>query len=478
MAVTDGIRLQTRSRGKYDMQLNIYDTLQKSKVKFIPVDLNNVRIYVCGPTVYDYPHIGNARPVVIFDTLVRLLRTIYKKVTYVRNITDIDDKINARSLESGEDISLITSRTEKIFSDDMLALNALPPDVEPRATEHIAEMINFIKLLITKGHAYEVERHVLFKVDSMRNYGKLSGLSNRQIISGARVDIAPIKQDPRDFVLWKPSSEEIPGWQSPWGRGRPGWHIECSAMSQKHLGDTFDIHGGGQDLIFPHHENEIAQSKCALGPNAFAKYWMHNGYLMSESEKMSKSRNNFYTVRELLKEFPGEAIRFLLLKTHYRQPLDFTKQGLIDAKQELDRFYRAILDITIKDKENLDSTNPNTALFDDLNTPLAISHLHELTSKLNKATSEIEKQTLAKKLINAGSLLGLIQTNPQDWFKWQPKTEIGIGFNDQLIEKMISERHLARLAKNFEEGDKIRNTLLENGIMLEDKDGHTIWRRT
>ncbi|MCW9040939.1 MAG: cysteine--tRNA ligase, partial [Rhodospirillales bacterium] len=311
------------------MGLHIHNTLTRRKDAFEPIDPANVRMYVCGPTVYDYAHIGNARPVVVFDVLYRLLKTIYPKVTYVRNITDVDDKINARARESGEDIRAITERTADAFHADMAALNALPPDIEPRATEHIPEMTAMIETLIASGHAYEAEGHVLFSVASFDGYGALSGRNRDEMIAGARVEVAPYKRDPADFVLWKPSGEDEPGWQSPWGYGRPGWHLECSAMSGRYLDKTFDIHGGGQDLIFPHHENEIAQSVCAHGGTPFVRYWMHNGYLMAEGEKMSKSLGNFYTVHELLDDFPGEAIRLVLLQTHYRQPLDFTRDGLV-----------------------------------------------------------------------------------------------------------------------------------------------------
>ncbi len=314
------------------MALHIHDTLSRKKVAFNPRDKNHVRMYVCGPTVYDFAHIGNARPVVIFDILCRLLRLLYPKVTYVRNITDVDDKINKAASESGQTIQTITEKTTKVFQEDMAALGALNPDHEPRATQHIEGMKSLIEKLLESSHAYEIEGHVLFDVNSMSNYGRLSKLNRDELVAGARVEVAPFKKDPADFVLWKPSSENIPGWDSPWGRGRPGWHLECSVMSEKFLGPEFDIHGGGQDLIFPHHENEIAQSTCISG-GGFAKYWIHNGYLMAEGEKMSKSLGNFYTVNDLLKEFPGEAIRLTLLKTHYRQPLDFTKAGIEEAKR-------------------------------------------------------------------------------------------------------------------------------------------------
>ncbi|MEZ7864747.1 MAG: cysteine--tRNA ligase [Rhodospirillales bacterium] len=459
------------------MTLKIYDTLSRVKTDFNPLDPAHVRMYVCGPTVYDYAHIGNARPVVVFDVLSRLLRTLYPKVTYARNITDVDDKINARAQESGEDIGTITKRTTDIFHQDMAELCALPPDVEPRATDHIKEMIAMIEDLIDKGHAYAKDGHVVFSVPSMSEYGKLSKLDKRQIIAGARVEIAPYKRDAQDFVLWKPSADGIPGWESPWGRGRPGWHIECSAMSHKHLGESFDIHGGGLDLIFPHHENEIAQSKCAHGPETFAKYWMHNGYLMSEGEKMSKSLGNFYTVHVLLEEFPGEAIRLALLKSHYRKPMDFTKEGLREAKLELDRFYNILRRHSSVPKSQADiPKSVLSQLKDDLNTPGAISALHQCLGALKNAE---EDQILAAKnaLLAAGYVLGLLQQDPEDWLKWQPVTATEAGLSDAEIEVLIAERVNARANKDFAASDRIRDQLTNDGIILEDSSEGTIWRR-
>jgi cysteinyl-tRNA synthetase len=459
------------------MTLKIYDTLSRVKTDFNPLDPAHVRMYVCGPTVYDYAHIGNARPVVVFDVLSRLLRTLYPKVTYARNITDVDDKINARAQESGEDIGTITKRTTDIFHQDMAELCALPPDVEPRATDHIKEMIVMIEDLIDKGHAYAKDGHVVFSVPSMSEYGKLSKLDKRQIIAGARVEIAPYKRDAQDFVLWKPSADEMPGWESPWGRGRPGWHIECSAMSHKHLGESFDIHGGGLDLIFPHHENEIAQSKCAHGPETFAKYWMHNGYLMSEGEKMSKSLGNFYTVHVLLEEFPGEAIRLALLKSHYRKPMDFTKEGLREAKLELDRFYNILRRHSSVPKSQADiPKSVLSQLKDDLNTPGAISALHQCLGALKNAE---EDQILAAKnaLLAAGYVLGLLQQDPEDWLKWQPVTATEAGLSDAEIEVLIAERVNARANKDFAASDRIRDQLTNDGIILEDSSEGTIWRR-
>ncbi len=455
------------------MALHIHDTLRGRKVKFTPRKKGEVRIYVCGPTVYDLAHIGNARPVVVFDVFIRLLRRLYPKVTYVRNITDVDDKINAAAKESGKPIQAITERTTKIFHDDMAALGNLPPDHEPKATDHIPGMIALTEKLLESGNAYEAEGHVLFSVSSMDDYGKLSKLNRDDLVAGARVEVAPYKQDPADFVLWKPSpTDDLPGWDSPWVRGRPGWHLECSVMSEKFLGPEFDIHGGGQDLIFPHHENEIAQSTCT-GGSAFAKYWMHNGYLMAEGEKMSKSLGNFYTVHELLDEFPGEAIRLALLKTHYRQPLDFTKDGLAEAKRELDGFYGALRGA--KGDPAVESETPDIieALSDDLNTPLALSHLHELSGDLNKADGELEPEAFSR-LMTAGKILGLLQQDPEDWFKGEA-SEGGLG--DAAIDALIAEREHARADKDFKRGDEIRDQLEAQGILLEDGARGTTWKR-
>src|SRR6476659_90732 len=354
------------------MSLVIYNTLSREKEPFAPIDAGHVRMYVCGPTVYDYVHIGNARPVVAFDVLYRLLKRRYPRVTYVRNITDIDDRIMTRAAENGEPIEALTDRTAQAYQTDMGRLGALVPDVEPRATAYVGQMVALIERLVAGGHAYAAEGHVLFSVPSMPDYGRLSRKPRDELIAGARVEVAPYKKDPADFVLWKPSTDAQPGWPSPWGRGRPGWHIECSAMSAAHLGETFDIHGGGLDLIFPHHENEIAQSRSAFGHAIMAKYWMHNGFLNISGEKMSKSLGNFFTVHELLDQYPGEAIRLLLLSAHYRQPLDFTHDGLQQAKATLDHWYGALRGKTVA-SANAVPASVETALSDDLNTPLAIS---------------------------------------------------------------------------------------------------------
>ena len=447
------------------MTLYVYNTLSRAKEAFEPIVADHVRMYVCGPTVYNLAHIGNARPVVIFDMLARLLRHLYPKVTYVRNITDIDDKINAASRETGEDIRSITDRTTQIFQDDMIALGAEPPDIEPRCTDHVTQMIAMTETLIKHGNAYEAEGHVMFHVPSMEDYGQLSRHNRDELIAGARVDVAPYKRDPADFVLWKPSDDTTPGWDSPWGRGRPGWHIECSAMSQEYLGNEFDIHGGGQDLIFPHHENELAQSRCANHTGGMAKYWMHNGYLMAEGEKMSKSLGNFYTVHDLLEEFPGEAIRLVLLQTHYKQPLDFTKDGIAQAQRTLDKWYRAIADLPAGTDDVPQSVID--ALSDDLNTPKAIAELHRLA----RDDSENDRQAFYA----GAKFLGLMQKSADEWFRWSPA---GVSKIDEVaINTLIEERALARINKDFGRSDEIRDELSALGIVLEDGTNGTTWKR-
>jgi cysteinyl-tRNA synthetase len=453
------------------MTIRLHNTLTRKVEEFTPLDPTNVRMYVCGPTVYDYAHIGNARAVLAFDILFRLLRHEYgvDHVTYARNITDVDDKIIAAHQASGEPIGSITERTTQAFHDDIAALGALPPTVEPRATQHIAEMIALVETLLAKGHAYAAEGHVLFNVPSMPDYGHLSRRNRDELIAGARVEVAPYKKDPADFVLWKPSSDDQPGWDSPWGRGRPGWHLECSAMSEKHLGASFDIHGGGIDLIFPHHENEIAQSTCAHGHGTFAKVWMHNGFLSVEGEKMSKSLGNFITIRDALKEHHGETIRLAMLKTHYRQPLDWTATAIKEAKANLDHWYGALRSARstgiAKQHDGV-----VTALADDMNTPLAVAALHELAGETHRGGEG------ADRLRAGGALLGLLQSDPEAWFKWQPEGA-GSGLSDADIETAIQNRLAARKAKNFAEADRIRKELADAGIVLEDGPGGTTWRR-
>ncbi|MEQ9812040.1 MAG: cysteine--tRNA ligase [Azospirillaceae bacterium] len=454
-------------------ELKVHNTLSRKKERFVPIDPGHVRMYVCGPTVYDYAHIGNARPVVVFDVLYRLLKRLYPKVIYVRNITDVDDKIMERALETGEPISAITARTAEAYFADMAALGALTPDVQPRATEHIVQMIAMIERLIETGNAYAADGHVLFNVPSMADYGRLSGRNREEQIAGARVDVAPYKRDPADFVLWKPSSTDQPGWDSPWGRGRPGWHIECSAMAEAHLGEVFDIHGGGIDLVFPHHENEIAQSRSAHGTELMARYWMHNGYLLSEGEKMSKSLGNFYTVHDLLKEYPGEALRLVLLTAHYRQPVDFTREGVEAAIKRLDGWYDALRRTAAAgdaDGETIDAVA--APLLDDLNTPAALSRMDALAHALNKAEDDTERARLRAAMLALGRLLGLVEQAPETWFKG--------GTDDAeaaAIDKLIAERLAARQAKDFATADRIRDDLATRGIVLEDGPGGTTWKR-
>ncbi|MBN8875344.1 MAG: cysteine--tRNA ligase [Rhodospirillales bacterium] len=444
--------------------LVLHNSLTRRKERFEPIDPQHVRMYVCGPTVYDLVHIGNARPVVVFDVLARLLRRLYPRVTYVRNITDIDDKINARAAELGVPIATLTGRTTEDFHADLAALGALPPDVEPRATGHITEMIAVIERLIASGHAYAAEGHVLFSVPSYPAYGRLSGRSPDELLAGARIDVAPYKNNPGDFVLWKPSPPELPGWDSPWGRGRPGWHIECSAMAWKHLGESFDIHGGGTDLIFPHHENEVAQSLCAFPGASFARYWVHNGMLLVDGEKMSKSLGNFITLREALARAPGEAIRLLLLRTHYRATPDFSDAALTEAKRELDRFYRALE--AFPDIHAVDPpTQVMAALCDDLNTPLALSAMHGLADAALAGDFEA-----ACGLRAAGDMLGLLQAAPEAWFR-------GAGDDAAEIEAAIAERLAARKARDFARADAIRAELAARGVVLEDGPRGTTWRR-
>lgn len=453
--------------------LRIYDSMTRAKQVFEPIDPNHVRLYVCGPTVYDYAHVGNARPVVVFDTLVRVLNHLFPKVTYVRNVTDVDDKINQRARESGEPISVITARTHKAYLDDMGALNARKPDIEPRATEHIAEMIAMCERLIEQGFAYAAEGHVLFSVAKFDEYGKLSRRNRDEMIAGARVEVAPYKKDPADFVLWKPSDDDTPGWDSPWGRGRPGWHIECSAMSTRYLGENFDIHGGGSDLVFPHHENEIAQSCCANRGSSYAKYWMHNGHLMVEGEKMSKSLGNFVTVHELLENWPGEAIRLAMMGTHYHQPINWTEENLRQAKEALDRFYSAL-------RQNADIPAAKVdmpegvlkALCDDLNTPLAIAEFHELVTALNKAGDDAAKADAKGRVLAAASLLGILEQEPEAWFT-------GGGDDDEAaeIDALIIKRTEAKKNRDFATADQIRDDLKARGIILEDSKDGTTWKR-
>ncbi len=459
------------------MALHLYNTLNRGKVRFEPLRRGAVGMYVCGPTVYDFAHIGNARPVVVFDVLYRLLKRLYPKVTYVRNVTDVDDKINAAAKDSGESIQAITERTTKAFHEDMAALGTLAPDAEPRATDHIPQMIAMIEALIAAGNAYEAEGHVLFSGPSWGGYGRLSGQNRDEIIAGARVEVAPYKRDPADFVLWKPSAPDLPGWDSPWGRGRPGWHLECSAMSKYYLGETFDIHGGGQDLIFPHHENEIAQSTCAHGGGEFVRTWMHNGYVTVEGEKMSKSLGNIITVREILKNHPGEAVRLALLSAHYRQPLNWTAKSLEQARETLDRFYGALRnDYRLVTAESAEPPEPMVAaLLDDLNTPQAITRLHALATSINRTGKVSKRIDLAASLRAGGALLGILQQDPEAWRKWRPPAAQTLGETE--IESLVANRAKARETRDFAEADRIRDDLAARGIVLEDGPDGTTWRR-
>ncbi len=454
------------------MPLTLYNSLTRRKEPFVPIDPQNVRMYVCGPTVYDLAHIGNARAVVVFDQLYRVLRHTYgaEHVRYVRNITDVEDKIIAASQASGEPIDALTRRTTAIFQADMAALGALTPDVEPRATDHIPQMIAMIERLIGSGHAYAADGHVLFAVASYPSYGKLARRSRAEMVAGARVEVAPYKQDPGDFVLWKPSTPEQPGWDSPWGRGRPGWHIECSAMSEAHLGESFDIHGGGVDLIFPHHENEVAQSECAHDGKRFVNFWVHNGFLSVDSTKMSKSLGNFVTAHELLGQWPGEVIRLALLGTHYRDPLDWTIARLGSARAILNRFYRALaLPSKRLEESAVAPQDVAEALADDLNTPLALSRLQSLCALIYRTTEETERGRQQAELVSSGNLLGLLKDDPIGWSHGEELS------GPETIEK-IAERALARKERRFADADRIRDELEANGIILEDGPNGTIWR--
>jgi len=450
------------------LELKLYDTLTREKRVFTPIDPSHVRMYVCGPTVYDFAHIGNARPVIVFDVLFRLLRHIYgaDHVTYVRNITDVDDKINARAAERGVSIRELTEATYKNFKEDVAALGCLPPTVEPRATEHIEQMKVLIERLVRSGCAYVAEDHVLFNVSSMPDYGKLSKRPLDEMIAGARVEVAPYKRNPMDFVLWKPSKPGEPAWPPPAGiatPGRPGWHIECSAMAWQHLGETFDIHGGGIDLVFPHHENEIAQSRCAFHTKVMANYWMHNGFLQVEGEKMSKSLGNFVTIHELLKDWPGEVVRLNMLRTHYRQPFDWTVAGLREAQKTLDTWYALTVDVA----PGYMCADALDALMDDLNTPKALAALHELRGEAVKGA-----KPAAACLKASAQLIGLLQMPADAWAAFRPAS---ITFDESKVASLIEARNAARKAKDFKESDRIRDELAAMGVVLKDSKEGTTW---
>jgi cysteinyl-tRNA synthetase len=457
------------------MTLKLYNTMGGDKEVFEPLVPNEVTMYVCGPTVYNLAHIGNARPVVVFDTLFRLLQTHYDKVTYARNITDVDDKIITAAKEGNRSIESVTGEFTAKYREDMAQLNALPPTLEPHATHNIDAMIDLTRALVEKGHAYESGGHVLFSVESMPDYGKLSNRNLDDMLAGARVEVADYKRHPGDFVLWKPSSDEDPGWDSPWGRGRPGWHLECSAMIRAHLGETIDIHGGGRDLIFPHHENEIAQSRCAHGGD-YVRYWMHNAYLDIDGEKMSKSLGNFRTVRDLLQSYRGEVLRFALLSAHYRSPLNFSAELLEQAQATLDSLYstlRDVQDIELDTEVALAQEPFYQALNDDLNTPVAIAEIHALAHQLHKASSE-DKASLKARILAAGNLLGILEQDPQEWLQ-EAAADDAISAED--IEALITERQEAKLSKDYARADEIRQSLLDQGVVLEDSREGTKWKR-
>ena len=456
--------------------MHLHNTATGRKETFEPLDPRRVTMYVCGPTVYSYAHIGNARPAVVFDVLARLLRRQYPLLIYTRNITDIDDKINAAAAREGVSINVIADRYTAAYHEDLAALGVAAPDCEPRVTDHIPQIIAMIERLLENDHAYAAEGHVLFDVPSYPGYGQLSRRDPRELVAGARVEVAPYKKDAGDFVLWKPSTESQPGWASPWGRGRPGWHIECSAMAEAMLGQTLDIHGGGHDLIFPHHENERAQSVCAHHGAPFARYWVHNGFLTMDSAKMSKSVGNVLLLREILKHAPGEAVRLALLTGHYRQPLDWNDEALADARRKLDRLYGALRDAgDVADSPDRAPASFIAALEDDLNTPAALAELFELARALNKAEKVEVKAQLAAQLRDAGNLLGLLQQKPADWFASASGTAKDVDVAE--IEILIAARADAKKAKNYAEADRIRDDLKTRSILIEDSAQGTRWRR-
>lgn len=459
------------------MSLHLYDTLRGEKVEFEPLTAGNVTMYLCGPTVYNYAHIGNARPAVVFDLLARLLRRSYTLI-FARNITDVDDKINQASIDTGRPIDEVTARYIKAYNDDMGALGVLPPDIEPRATQHIGEMIGMIEALVHKGFAYEADGHVLFDVSAYPDYGSLSKRDLREMIAGARVEVAPYKRAAHDFVLWKPSTPELPGWDSPWGRGRPGWHIECSAMSAKHLGRTIDIHAGGQDLKFPHHENELAQSRCVHDGEPFARYWLHNGFLSMDNTKMSKSLGNVLLVHDLIKTVPGEVIRLALLSAHYRQPLNWSDETLVSAREKLDRLYGALRGIDVS-KVVRSEIEPApaviAALEDDLNTPKALSEMFSVARSLNKSENDQERLALAGELLASGEIVGLLQHDADAWFI-ENSTQAGALSADE-IESLLAQRATAKKNGDYSAADDIRDRLASDGITIEDGPSGTRWRR-
>ena len=454
--------------------MQIYNTLTRRKEVFEPLDPERVTMYACGPTVYDHPHVGNARPAVVFDLLFRVLRRRYPRVVYARNLTDIDDKINAAAAAAGVRIGVMTDRYTRAYHEDMDALGVLSPSVEPRATQHVPEMVAMIEDLISKGYAYEAERHVLFHVPAFAGYGRLSRQKRGEQIDGARVEVAPYKKDAVDFVLWKPSTPDLPGWESPWGRGRPGWHIECSCMAEAHLGKTIDIHAGGSDLIFPHHENELAQSVCAHDGAPFARYWMHNGYLKIGREKMAKSVGNVRLVKDLLARAPGEAVRLALLSAHYRSPLDWSDDALEQAARRLDRLYGTLRHLQDVPPAGA-AAAPDAlvaALEDDLNTPVALSELAAAAHRANRAHGAGARARGRAELERAGALLGVLRHEPDEWFV----KRFGNALDVEGINRLVAERHRARMARDFERGDRIRRRLEELGAAVEDGPEGSTWR--
>ncbi|MDB2503092.1 cysteine--tRNA ligase [Gammaproteobacteria bacterium] len=455
--------------------MKIFNSYTGKKEDFIPLDPNHIKIYACGPTVYNYAHIGNARMAVVFDTLVRVLRHTYPKVTYVSNITDIDDKIIDAAKELDVPIEHITQKYTDIYNKDMLKLLVKSPDIQPKATEYIPEMIELIKDLISKGHAYEKDGHVLFHVPSYENYGKLSKRNRDEQIAGSRVEVAPFKRDPADFVLWKPSNDAQPGWNSPWGFGRPGWHTECSAMSEKTLGLPFDIHGGGRDLTFPHHENEIAQSCCSSAnindPKSYVNYWMHNGFVTVHGEKMSKSLGNISLVKDLTKDNHGEVIRLSLLSSHYRQALDWNDKVVHQAKKLLDKLYKILADIEDiqASKINESSLEFISPLLDDLNTPGLLANLNKMIKDFRSISDEGLPEFKSKMLL-ATNLMGICQENYLDWFSHNDKN-----LDTYKVAKLISERLDAKKDKDFEKADKIRQKLEDMGVEIKDTESGTDW---
>ena len=449
------------------MSLDIFLTnnLTNKKEKFIPQDKNNVRMYVCGPTVYDDPHIGNARPVVIFDILFKVLKNEYPNVTYVRNITDVDDKIIKSSKENNISILDLTKKITQSFNEDCIYLNCEKPNHEPKATEHISEMIEMISELIKKGFAYENNMHVYFEVKKFKDYGQLSNKKLDELVAGSRIEISDNKKNPEDFVLWKPSETDEPSWDSPWGKGRPGWHLECSAMSKKYLGKEFDIHGGGVDLLFPHHENEIAQSRCANDSKVFANYWLHNAFITMSNEKMAKSQGNILKIKDFRNIKSGQVLRLALMSAHYRQPLDWNDKLLEDSENTINKWYNVYLNIEKKPKISDEILKP---LLDDLNTPGYITNLHKLYEKASKGSDEDKRI-----FISACHFVGLLNESKEDWLKFK-KSKVSISESEILFK--INQRNKARINKNYEEADKIRNDLLDKGVLIEDKDGKTVWK--